>query len=201
MISFIFHALLVVVLFYFAARSGILGHQLQRISVQLVKKPPEKPKPPPPPKIEPPKAPPPKVVATPKVVEAPKVAPSSQPVVAPPPTELPSFDFAGGKAVETSSDPVQVYRGAVEYAFLSQWTRPDNIADDKFVAEVQVSVAKNGDISNPQWKKGSGNSVWDDSVRKAIAAVKGLNRPPPTNFPPHITLRFDVQEQSDDAIQ
>lgn len=202
LISFVFHAVLILVLVYFAARSGILGHQLQRITVQLVKKPPEKPKPPPPPKVEPPKVEPPKVVATPKLVETPKVALPSQPVVAPPPTELPSFDFNGGKAVETSSDPVQLYKGALEYAFLSQWNRPNNMADDKFVAEVQVSVARNGEISNPQWEKGSGNSIWDDSVRKAIAAVKSMSRPPPTNFPSHITVRFDVQEQAgDDTLQ
>ncbi len=36
-ISFIFHAVLVVVLFYFAARQGLLGKQLQKISVEMVK--------------------------------------------------------------------------------------------------------------------------------------------------------------------
>lgn len=199
-ISFVLHALVVVVLLYFAARSGFLGHQLQKITVQLVKEQPKpKPPPPPPPKVEPPKAQPPKVVEAPKVAEAPKAAPPpSQPVVAPPATELPSFDFDGGKAVETSSDPVQIYKGALEYAFHSQWNRPDNIADDSFVAEVRVSVGRDGEISNPRWERGSGNQVWDDSVRKAVAAVKSMNRPPPTNFPPEITVRFDVQEEAVD---
>ena len=200
-ISFVIHAAVVLVLLYFAARSGFLGHQLQKISVQLVKEPPKPKPPPPPPKIEPPKVEPPKVVAAPKV-EAPKAAPPpSQPVVAPPPTELPSFDFAGGKAVETSSDPVQLYKSALEYAFHSQWNRPNNIADDAFVAEVQVSVGRDGEISNAQWEKGSGNSVWDASVRKAVAAVKSMSRPPPTNFPSEVTVRFDVAEQADDTIQ
>ena len=61
LISFIFHALLVIVLFYFAAREGLLGKKLEKISVSIVKeKPPEKPKPPEP-KVEPPKVEPPKV--------------------------------------------------------------------------------------------------------------------------------------------
>ena len=68
LISFIFHAVLVLVLAYFAARQGLLGKQLKKISIEMVKeKPPEKPKEPP--KVEPPK------VEPPKVVEAPKAPP------------------------------------------------------------------------------------------------------------------------------
>ncbi len=199
LISFIFHALLLAVLLYFAARSGILGHQLQKISVLLIKEPPKPKPPPPPPRVEPPKAPP-KVVSAPKPVEEAKAPTAAAPVTAPPAQELPSFDFDGGKAVDTSSDPVQIYRGALEYAFRSRWDRPNNLKDDAYVAEVQVSVSPDGEISNPQWEKGSGNTVWDDSVRKAIAAVKSMDRPPPTNFPPQITIRFDVQEQAADEV-
>lgn len=202
LISFIFHAALVLVLLYFAARSGIIGHQLQKIAVQLVKikKPPEKPKPPPPPKIEPPKLPPPpKIMAPPKVEEA-KAAPS-QPVVAPPAQVLPSFDFGGGKVVDTSSDPVQIYKGALEYAFRSKWDRPDNIEDDKFVDEIQVKVGPDGQISDPQWEKSSGNATWDESVRKAIEAVTSMDRPPPTNFPPKVVIRFDVQDENETLLQ
>jgi colicin import membrane protein len=196
LISFIFHAALVIVLFYFAARSGMLGHQLQKISVQMIKeKPPEKPKPPPP-HIEPPK-----VVEAPKVapkmVEAPKAAPvNAPPVAAPPAAVLPSFDFGGGRAVATTSDPVELYKDSLQYAFQSKWNRPDNMDDAAYVAEVAVSVDRDGNISDPKWEKGSGNSVWDDSVRKAIAAVTSMDRPPPTNFPPRVTIRFDVQDEA-----
>ena len=42
MISFTFHALIVVVALYFAARQGLLGKQLKKISINMVKeKPPE----------------------------------------------------------------------------------------------------------------------------------------------------------------
>lgn len=202
LISFTFHAALVLVLFYFAARSGFLGNQLKKITIQMVKeqKPPEKPKPPPPPKIEPPKEPP-KVVQPPRAEEAKAAAPVAAPVVAPPAQVLPSFDFDGGKTVATSSDPVELYKGAIQYAFQSRWNRPENMDDEKYVDEIQVNVGQNGQISNPQWEKSSGNPTWDESVRKAIEAVTSMDRPPPTNFPPKVVIRFDVEEQADSLLQ
>ena len=72
-ISFAVHSAIVVVLFYFAAREGFLGKQLQKISVQMIKeKPPEKP--PEPPKVEPPKVVEQPKPEPPKLVEAPKQA-------------------------------------------------------------------------------------------------------------------------------
>jgi hypothetical protein len=200
-ISFVFHAILVLVLLYFAARGGLLGKQLKKITIEMVKeKPPEKPKQPP--KVETPKVETPK--ETTKVAEAPKVAAPptmAPPTVAPPAAELPSFDFEGGKAVETSSDPVQLYKGMIEYAFRSKWDRPDNLDDDNYVVEVAVSVSREGQISDPQWLKGSGDEQWDNSVRQAIAAVTSMDRPPPTNFPPRVTVRFDVEEESEPMLQ
>jgi TonB family protein len=198
MISVGFHALLVAVVLYFAARSGLLGKQLKKITVTMEKKekPPEKPK-------EPPKVEPPKVVEPPKIVAAPKVAAppvEAPPVVAPPAAELPSFDFDGGKIVESSSDPVQIYKGLLEYTLRSKWNRPDDLADDDFVAEVEVSVDRAGHISDSQWLKGSGNSIWDESVRQAVAATTRLTRPPPTNFPARVTVRFDVQSEATEPI-
>src|ERR1700722_8108595 len=85
LISFIFHAALVVVLLYFAARSGILGNQIKKIAVQMIK---EKvpPKPKPPPHVEPPKVEPPKLVSVPKPVEEAKAPVTAPPTVAPPAT-------------------------------------------------------------------------------------------------------------------
>ncbi len=204
LISFIFHATLVLTLLYFAARQGLLGKQIQKISVEMIKeKPPEKPKEAEKPKIEPPKIEQPKIAATPKEAP-PKEAPPSvaaPPTVAPPTAELPSFVFEGGKAVETSSDPVQLYKGEVEYALRSKWDRPDNLKDDDYVAEVKLSIGRDGQIRDPVWEKESGNQVWDDSVRRALAAVTHMDRPPPTNFPPHIVVRFDVQEETEPILQ
>ena len=206
LISFIFHSLIVLVMFYFAARQGLLGKQMKKIAVEMVKeKPPEKPKEPEKPKVEPPKVETPKVVEKPKVMEEAKATPppatEAPPTVAPPAAELPSFEFEGGKTVETSSDPVQLYKGAVEYALRSKWTRPDDLPDDNYVAEVDVTVSRAGGISNPVWRKSSGDPKWDDSVRQAIAAVREMNRPPPTNFPSQVLVRFDVQEETEPISQ
>src|SRR5580698_5544070 len=78
-ISLVFHGLIVAALAYFAARQGLLGTQLKKLAVSMVKeKPPDKPKEPEKPKPEPPKIEPPKVAVTPKI-EPPKL------VAAPPP--------------------------------------------------------------------------------------------------------------------
>lgn len=208
LISFTFHAVIVIALVYFAAREGLLGKQLKKIAVEMVKeKPPEKPKEPEkpktnPPKVEPPKVEPPKVAVAPKV-EAPRTeAPPAATVVAPPPVappavDVPSFVFEGGKAVETSSDPGQIYKGFVEYALRSKWNRPVDIADNNFIAEVEISVDRSGRVSNPDWKRTSGNKRWDDSVRAALASTTTISRLPPTNFPPRFVVRFDVQEVTD----
>jgi len=204
LISFTFHATLALVVLYFAARQGWLGQPLKKLSVDLIKeKPPEKPKEPEKLKVEPPK-----VVETPKPVEVPKPVEEAKapptvapPSVAPPAAELPSFEFEGGKSVVSSSDPVEIYKNAVEYVFRSKWNRPENMADDNYAAEVEVSVNRNGQISNPIWKKGSGDSRWDDSVRAAIAGVTSMATPPPTNFPPRVTIRFDVQQETEPVMQ
>ncbi len=121
-------------------------------------------------------------------------------MVAPPAAELPSFDFDGGKLVQSSSDPVQLYKGLLEYALRSKWNRPDNLADDDFVAEVEVTVDRTGKISNPKWQKGSGDARWDDSVRQAVALTTSMTRPPPTNFPTRVTVRFDVQSEATEPV-
>lgn len=202
-ISAVVHGALVVVLFYFAAREGFLGKKIQKISVEMVKeKPLEKPKEPEKPKVEPPKVEPPKV-ETPKVEETKVAAPPAvaPPVVAPPPADVPSFEFEGGKAVNSESDPVQLYKGYIEYTLRSKWNRPENLPDDNYVVEVGVTVDKQGGISHPVWQKGSGDAKWDDSVKEVFKVVPQIDRRPPTNFPPVVTVRFDVQEQTEPVLQ
>jgi outer membrane biosynthesis protein TonB len=200
LISFIFHAVLVLALLYFAAREGLLGKKLEKISVQMVKeKPPEKPKEPPkiePPKIETPKIEPPKIVES-RPAAPPTVAP---PTVAPPVAELPSFDFSGGKEVVSSSDPVQIYKGYMEYVLRSKWDKPDDMADDNYVVEMSMSVGKDGQLGAPVVQKSSGNEKWDDSVKQVFNLVKNFDRPPPTNFPPVVTIRFDVQLEDVESV-
>jgi outer membrane biosynthesis protein TonB len=210
-ISFTFHALIVLALVFFAAREGLLGKQLKKITVVMIReKSPEQPKEPQKPREEPPKAEPPKLAETPKIQPAkeepahtppPATVEAAVPVVAPPQADLAAFAFDGGKTVQTSSDPVLLYKGFVEYALRSKWTRPPDIDDINFTAEVEVTVDRNGDISQPVWKKSSGNERWDKSVREAIASAPALNRPPPVSFPTRVLIRFDVLESTESLLQ
>lgn len=196
-ISAVVHGVIIVALVYFAAREGYLGKKIQTITVtKVVEKRPEPEKPKEPPKVEPPKATPPKV--EPPKIEAPKVAPTvAPPVVAPAAVDVPSFDFAGGKTVLSENDPVQLYKGYLEYVLRSKWQRPENMADDTYAAEVSVNVDRQGHLSQTQWLKGSGDAPWDQTVKDVFKLVTNIDRRPPTNFPDHVTVRFDVQEATE----
>lgn len=212
LISLGFHSIIVLALTYFAAREGLLGKELKKIAVEMVKeKQPEKPKekePDPPKPVEKPleeraKIPEPKVaVAPPPRQEA---TPASRvvapPAVAPPPVGISGFVFEGGKLVQSSSDPVAIYRSAMEQALFAKWERPQDLTDLEFVAEVEVSIDRSGNLAARNWKRRSGNARWDGSIEKTLSAVKSLSRPPPTNFPPQVTVRFDVQEEFDSFSQ
>jgi hypothetical protein len=188
-------------LFYFAARAGLLGKKVQKIAVTMVKeKQPEKPKEAEKPKVEPPKVETPKEL--PKVAEETKAAPpvSAPPVSAPPVAEVPSFEFEGGKAVNSESDPIQLYKGYVEYELRAKWNRPANMDDDNYVAEVRVDVDHGGNLSNVAWQKGSGNDRWDQSVKDVFKLVHNIDRRPPTNFPPQVVIRFDVEQETEPVM-
>ena len=199
-ISLMFHSAIGAALFFFAAREGMLGKQLKKIAITMVPKErtPEKPKEPEP-KMEPPKMAP-EPAKTPQVVQprlaaVPPPTDSAAPAVAPPPAVVSSFDFAGGKTVTTSSDPVAIYKGFVEYTLRSKWDRPEDSQDNSYVAELEMSIDPTGKITGSQWIKGSGDTQWDDSVRKAVAQTKSIGRPPPKGFPDQFLVRFDVQTE------
>ena len=199
-ISAVVHGAIILALVYFAARQGYLGKQVKSILVtKVVEKKPEPEKPKELPKVEPPKVEPPKMEA-PKA-EAPKAAPmAAPPVVAPAAVDVPSFEFSGGKTVLSESDPVQLYKGYMEYRLRSKWNRPENLADDKYVAEVKVNVDQDGNLSRVTWQRGSGDDKWDQTVRNVFKTITSIDRRPPTNFPPSVTIRFDVQEETEPVM-
>jgi len=56
-------------------------------------------------------------------------------------------------------------------------------------------------VKGSDWKKGSGDAKWDESVRRAVASTKEVNRPPRLGFRPRWSLRFDVQQETEMVIQ
>ncbi len=206
-ISAIFHTLLVFAVFFFAARQGMLGKKLKEITVTMVPK--EK-------KPEPPKEKPPEPkVEQPKLADAPKpVIPPPQAAVAPPPSDsapavapaaasLPAFEFSdGAHQVESISDPNAIYKALVEHSLRARWNRPENIQDDKYVVDVEVTVEKDGTVDGYRWIKLTGDERWDKSVREVLAQTKVIDRPPPKGFPTTFIVRFDVQSEAvEDTIR
>ena len=207
-ISFIFHGILIMVVFFFAAREGMLGKKLKQLSVTMTReKKPEPPKEKPlEPKVEPPKTdqaaksnlPQPKVDTA---SVPPPAAGLVPPAAAPPAASLPAFSFSdGAKAVETISDPNGIYKALVEHTLRSRWSRPEDIADDTYVAEVELIVDSKGRVADSRWLKGSGDKRWDDSVKTVIAQTKVISRPPPKGFPEKFTVRFDVETSRTETL-
>jgi TonB family protein len=209
-ISVVFHTTIGAVLVYFAARQGILGKKMKEITVTMApkEKKPEPPKPKPPePKVEPPKP-----AETPKLATAAPPAPRPEPPAAPSPAEtpvaaapaavsLPAFEFNdGAHDVTTISDPKALYKAQVESTLRSRWERPEDINDETFVAEIELSVDSKGNVTGSRWLKGSGNRRWDDSVKAAVAATKAISRPPPAGFPPAFRARFDVETSKTESL-
>lgn len=210
--SILFHSLLLLAVVFFAAREGMLGKQLKTLAVTMApkEKKPEPPRPKPEePKVQPPKpVEPPKLAATatpPRAVETTATPPP--PVEAPPAMAapaaavLPSMDFNdGAKEVQSVSDPNLVYKGLVEHALRSRWNRPEDINDEAYVAEVELSIDADGNITGSRWLKGSGDARWDASVKAAVAATKVLSRPPPKGFPDQFVTRFDVETSRTEEV-
>ncbi len=210
-ISLVLHGGIIALLMFLAAREGMLGTELRKIAVTIVPR--EKPPEPPTPKPAEPKP-----VPAPAPVNEPTPAPAAPPaapenrtgpgapdagapppppatggeLAAPPPNELPGFAFDDGKAVATTSDARQLYRSYMEFTLRSHWTRPAGVADEQFVAEVEVALDESGRILGTTWERGSGHAAWDESVRQALAATTTIGRAPPAGFPSRVRVRFDV---------
>ena len=207
-IALVFHAGLVIVVLYFAAQNGLIGERLQKMTVSMVKEaPPDKPKEPdkpvPQPVSEAPRETQPRIENT--VAPAPPAsapAATAMPLApAPPPAELPSFTFDdGAKPVETAT-PASLYKNLVEYTLRANWNRPTDTSDTNHSAEVEIAVDSSGRITGHDWKKGSGDQRWDDSVRKAISDTRAVNRPPPAGFPARVLVRFDTVPEPERIFQ
>ena len=208
-ISFVFHGILILVVFFFAAREGLVGKKLKQLAVTMVSK--EKKPEPPKEKAPEPKAEQAKTDQTPKIaIPQPKVdtaaappppAVDAAPAVAPPAASLPAFEFSdGAKEVQSISDPTGIYKALIEHTLRSRWNRPEDIADETYVAEVELSVDAKGRVTDYRWLKGSGDKRWDDSVKAVIAQTKTISRPPPKGFPEKFPVRFDVETSRTEAV-
>jgi TonB family protein len=124
------------------------------------------------------------------------------PAVAPAATALPSFDFSdGAHEVQSISDPNGIYKALVEHTLRSRWNRPEDMADDNFVAEVELTIDKNGDVNSSRWVSGSGDARWDKTVKDAVAQLKTISHQPPKGFPDKFLVRFDVESTKTETLE
>jgi outer membrane biosynthesis protein TonB len=209
-ISAVFHTVLILGVFYLAAKEGILGKKMQQLAVTMVKeKKPEPPKEKPPePKAEQPKPEEaPKTAVVPPPVQQASVAPppagDTGPAVAPAAAVISGIDFSdGAKAVvEMASDPKSMYKALVEHTLRTRWNKPEDIADDNYVAEVELEMDRSGKIASTRWIRGSGDTRWDNSVKTVLAETKTVGKAPPKGFPEKFTVRFDVESLRTEPIQ
>ncbi len=208
--SLVFHSALVLGIFFLAAREGMLGEKLKEITVTMAPKEPKKIPETAKEKPAEPKAEPAKQVEAPKMAAAapPRVQSSapppsvqSSPSVAPAAATIPDMDFSdGAKEVQVVSDPRVIYKTLVEHALRSHWTKPEDVDDSAFVAEVQVNVDAEGKVTGSRLVKASGNKEWDNSVKAAVAATRTISRPPPKGFPPVFVARFDVETDRTESV-
>lgn len=204
-VSVVLHLVLGVALFIVAAREGILGKKMKEITAVIVPKEEKKPEPTKPkeePKTEPrpqeAKAAPPRAVTAPSAVASAPPPSGAPTAAAPPPAIGADFDFNdGAKAVQTTSDPVELYKQTVEYAFRSRWQKPEGLDDSQYVAEADVMLTPDGSVTRYDWKRGSGDAKWDASVKIALAQTKSIGRKAPKGFPGTVLVRFDTVVDSE----
>jgi outer membrane biosynthesis protein TonB len=207
--SVIFHSAIVLALFFFAAREGVLGKRFQTLAVIVAprEKKVEAPKPKPEEaKIAPQKAPEaPKVAATlapPPRAEAAAPSPAAEvaPAVAPEAVNVSGMDFSDGAREVQTGDANTVYKALVEHTLRSRWDRPEDINDENYVAEVELNLDPQGNVIGSRWLQGSGDARWDASVKAVIAGTKAISSRPPKGFPEKFNVRFDVESMRVEAV-
>jgi TonB family protein len=205
-ISIVFHTILIGGGLYFAARNGLLGQKLKAIAVQVVPKD-KKPEPPkektPEPKVQQVKAEDMEKAAAAQPRAAAAAAPEdAQATVAPATVDAASFNFNdGAHDVVDAKDPITGYKGLVETTLRSHWNRPEDLEDEKFAVDVELTIDSKGTVQDYQWLEGTGNSRWDDSVKAALAKTKTINHAPPKGFPGTVRVRFDVGSAPANEVQ
>ncbi|GAB6886516.1 hypothetical protein JCM13304A_00140 [Desulfothermus okinawensis JCM 13304] len=79
---------------------------------------------------------------------------------------------------EESEDTVEKYKAIAEIKIKDNWRYP--VKQPNLSAEVEIEVDKNGNILKTRFIKSSGNSIFDNSVLRAIKETEKLDAPPVT---------------------
>ncbi len=92
------------------------------------------------------------------------------------------FGTGGGGGGGGADSPVAWYYALVRQIMYDAWEQPGGLsAEAGWTAEVTIRVERDGTVSDWKMTRPSGNSMMDDSVKKAVESVKQI-RPLPSQF-------------------
>lgn len=77
---------------------------------------------------------------------------------------------------------------------MNAWNQPIQFAGKHFVAQIQITVEKDGQISNVALGRSSGNGIFDASAMEAARQVKKISASLPEGCPPNISVNFRLTE-------
>jgi len=91
----------------------------------------------------------------------------------------------------TQQTALQNYGYQLNRRLNQAWIKPENLSGINLIVEVKFNVSSSGQISNIQFRPGSGNAAFDESVRAAFARV-GSGGATPTGKSHTFTLTFKM---------
>jgi colicin import membrane protein len=104
-------------------------------------------------------------------------------IEAPPPARSGERGASGGGGAQGTvrlSPELRDYFRRLEESVRSSWVLPGALVRDaaKLVVELRIVIEKDGRVSGERIERGSGNTYFDDSVRRAIRKASPLPVPP-----------------------
>ncbi len=108
-----------------------------------------------------------------------------------------SLGGSGGGGGGGSDSPVAWYYAMVKQIMYEAWQQPSGLANaGNPIASVTIRVKRDGTIADWQLVRPSGNKLMDDSVKRAVQAVKRLKPLPPQFIGPSqdITIQFELEK-------
>ncbi len=103
----------------------------------------------------------------------------------------------GGGGGGGADSPVAWYYAMVKQIMYEAWQQPSGLANaGNPIATVTIRVKRDGTISDWQMSRPSGNKIMDDSVKRAVQAVRRLKPLPPQFIGPSqdISIEFELQK-------
>ncbi len=104
--------------------------------------------------------------------------------------------FSSGTKVDVGGpggEAYASYAAFVQAAYENAWKIPPDLNDDDSVAQVRVTIARNGRVTESQIIRRSGNAMVDRSLQRALDKVKLEGLPPFPDFIKEAERTFTIE--------